>query len=315
MKEKFLSKSSFLKRTAFFILMLLSTTTFVNAQGTTFAQFTQKNNTNDFLFNNNFCISGNLTTVAGGVPVNFFYVGVTDLPFELQGAQDAIVTIEDGTQQPATVNGNRLVQPITLTTTIRITRTTPASFGGGSRTNLLTAIITTNLTPPDLAGEIGSNAVAFTASTPNQTIEYTSDFISFTGSENDRNLTLGFSSVTPVFAQGCGGFAQSFASAGVGTFAANPGPIFVPITAASVTVGGRVFGGKGGRGLAGARVTLTNSEGETFTTRTNSFGYYRFSDIEVGQAVVISVSAKRYTFVPKAVNVGENLDGLDFYPQ
>lgn len=314
MNIKALLKSPFLGKAAFFILMLLSTTTFINAQGTTFAQFTQKNGTNDFFFMNNFCVSGTLGTIEGGVPVNFFYLDVDNLPFELQGAQDAHVFIEDGTTQSATVNGNRLVQPITSVTTIRIIRDTPASVGSGSRTNLLTVVITTNLSAPDIAGELNSNAVAFTASTPNQTIQYTSDFISFNATEISRNLTLGFSSVTPLYTQGCGGFANSFTAAGTGTFAANPGPTFVPITSASVTISGRVLNLKGD-GLARATVTLTDSEGETVTTTTNSLGHYQFSDVEIGQAVVISVSAKRYTFAPKAVNVGGDLDGVDFYPQ
>lgn len=309
-----LLRSPFLWKATFFILVLLTTTTFTNAQGTTFAQFSQKNGTNDFIFNNNFCVSGTLTTIDGGVPVNFFYLNVSGLPFELQGQQDAHVFISDGTNQQASVNGDRLVQPISQTVTIQILRDTPASVGSGTRTNLLTAVITTNITPPDIAGEVGANSNAFTASTPNQTIVYTSDFISFNAAEISRNLALGFSSVTPVYSMGCGGFISSFTAAGTGTFAANPGPVFVPITAASVTVSGRVLGPKGTM-LAGAAVSLINSEGETFTTRTNSFGYYRFDGVEIGQSVIISVSAKRYTFAPKAVDVGDHLDGVDFYPQ
>jgi hypothetical protein len=207
-----------------------------------------------------------------------------------------------------------LTQPISSTTTIQILRDVPASVGSGTRTNLLTAVINTNVTPPDISGQLGANSTAFTASTSNQTIQYTSDFISFNAEEISRNLALAFSSVTPVYSLGCGGFVNSFSAAGAGTFAANPGPGFFPITAASVTISGRVFTSKGG-GLARATVTLTNSEGETFTTNTNKLGYYEFSDVEIGQAVVISVSAYRYTFAPKVVNVGENLDGMDFYPR
>jgi phosphoribosylformylglycinamidine (FGAM) synthase PurS component len=60
---------------------------------------------------------------------------------------------------------------------------------------------------------------------------------------------------------------------------------------------------------------MTNSEGETVTVMTNSSGYYRFTDVEVGQAVVISVTSKRYIYAPKVVNVGEDLVGLDFFPE
>lgn len=314
MNNKVLSRSSFWIKGAFFILVLFLGTTFVNAQGTTFAQFSQKNGTNDFGFTNNFCVSGSLTTLDAGVPVNFFYLNVANLPFELQGAQDARVFIEDGTTQPAFMNGDRLVQPITSTTTIRIIRDVSASVGAGSRNNLLTAVITTSVTPPDLAGELNANSVAFTASTPNQTIVYTSDFISFNATEVSRNLALAFSSVTPVFTQGCGSYANSFSAAGTGTFAAEPGPVFVPILAASATVGGRVYSSRS-RGLANTEVVLVNSQGETFTTRTNSFGFFTFYDVEIGQSVVLYVRAKRYVFEPKAVNVGADLDGINFYPQ
>ena len=314
MNYKTFLESPFSGKAAFFILLLFSMTTFLKAQGMTFAQFTQKNGTNDFNFTNNFCAGGNLGTVEGGVPVNFFYLNVANLPFELQIQQDAHVFIEDGTNQTATMVDSTLIQPINQTTTIRIIRDTAASTGGGSRTNLLTAVITTNITPPAISGEVNANSNAFTASTPNQTIVYTSDFISFNAAEISRNLALAFSSVTPVYTLGCGGFVNGFSAAGAGTFAANPGPTFVPITAASVTIGGRVFSSKGG-GLSRATVSLTDSEGETVTTHTNSLGYYQFSGVQIGQAVVISIAAKRHTFAPRAVNVGADLDGLDFHPQ
>ena len=314
MKNRIFLRSAFILKSAFVISMLLFATTFTNAQGNTFAQFTQKNGTNDFIFTNSFCSSGTLSTIEGGVPVNFFYLDVPNLPFELQGQQNARVFIEDGTSQPATLNGNRLVQPLNQTVTIRIIRDSAASSGGGSRTNLLTAVITTAVTPPDIAGELNSNAVALTASTPNQTIEYTSDFIDFSAPIVSRNLTLGFSSVTPVYTLGCGNFINSFTAAGTGTFAANPSPLAPAPTSASVEVSGRVMISKR-TGLANARVTMTSVTGETATVITNSSGYYRFEGIPAGQAIVLGVSAKRYTYASKAVNAGENLFGLDFYPE
>jgi hypothetical protein len=45
-------------------------------------------------------------------------------------------------------------------------------------------------------------------------------------------------------------------------------------------------------------VTLTNSAGETHTLLTGAFGYYRFTDIPVGESYVISVAAKRFIFAP-----------------
>ena len=84
-----------------------------------------------------------------------------------------------------------------------------------------------------------------------------------------------------------------------------------PSTAASVTVGGRVLDSTN-RGVSGAFVYLTNSNGETRTARTNSFGYYRFEDIEVGQSIVVTVVSKRYQFTPQVVFLTEGLTNLDF---
>ncbi len=52
-------------------------------------------------------------------------------------------------------------------------------------------------------------------------------------------------------------------------------------TAASVSISGRVMAGK--QGLSRATVYLTDQKGETRTARTNSFGYFRFEEVEVGE--------------------------------
>ena len=65
-------------------------------------------------------------------------------------------------------------------------------------------------------------------------------------------------------------------------------------TAASVWVSGRVTAN--GRGVRGARVTLTDAQGTTRIALTNPFGYYRFSDVSAGETHVFSVTAKRYQF-------------------
>ena len=82
-------------------------------------------------------------------------------------------------------------------------------------------------------------------------------------------------------------------------------------TAASVTVGGRVFSPTG-RGLARARVVITNSDGTTRTAITNSFGYYRFNQVEVGQTYIVSVRSKQYRFDPQVLTVTDELTNLNF---
>ena len=82
-------------------------------------------------------------------------------------------------------------------------------------------------------------------------------------------------------------------------------------TAAGANIGGRIASSTG-RGISGAVVTLTDLKGNTFTARTNAFGYYRLADIPTGATYVADVQHKRYRFTPEVVNLTDNLDGLNF---
>lgn len=82
-------------------------------------------------------------------------------------------------------------------------------------------------------------------------------------------------------------------------------------TAASVTVSGRVVSSNG-RGIANAVITMTDSAGEVHSARTNSFGYYKLEDIEVGESYIFSVKARRYHFASQVVQVIDELVNLDF---
>jgi hypothetical protein len=84
-------------------------------------------------------------------------------------------------------------------------------------------------------------------------------------------------------------------------------------TAATTTVGGRVLTARG-YGIRNARVTILFPSGETRTTLTGSFGYYRFSDVEVGSVYVFTVSSKRFVFSQTAqvIIVNETRDDIDF---
>lgn len=82
-------------------------------------------------------------------------------------------------------------------------------------------------------------------------------------------------------------------------------------TAASVSVSGRVLTNSR-RGLSNAVVYLTDSEGDTRTARTNSFGYYRFQDVQAGQSVTVTVASKRYQFAPQVLNINEEMSGVNF---
>lgn len=84
-------------------------------------------------------------------------------------------------------------------------------------------------------------------------------------------------------------------------------------TAAGVTIAGRVITANG-RSIRGARVTLTNADGTTRSVTTNSFGFYRFDDVPVGETYVIKVSSRRYEFNENArvLTLNEGVEELNF---
>lgn len=87
---------------------------------------------------------------------------------------------------------------------------------------------------------------------------------------------------------------------------------FAP-TAAVVPVAGRIQAADG-RGIRNVVVTLTNANGQSVSTRTGAFGYYRFEDVEVGQSITVSVRAKRFTFSQptRVISLEDAIEDLDF---
>ncbi len=91
------------------------------------------------------------------------------------------------------------------------------------------------------------------------------------------------------------------------------GLIIAP-TAAAVTVGGRVTTVTG-RGVAGARVSLTGANGATRTVQTNPFGYYRFANTAAGETYILAVRHKLYRFENNGTLVTavyEDMEDLNF---
>jgi uncharacterized delta-60 repeat protein len=87
---------------------------------------------------------------------------------------------------------------------------------------------------------------------------------------------------------------------------------FIP-TAATVSVSGRVSTANG-NGIRNVVVTLIAPNGENLTTRTSTFGYFRFDEISVGGTYVISVNSKRFTFNPpsQVLTVNEEVTDVNF---
>lgn len=90
----------------------------------------------------------------------------------------------------------------------------------------------------------------------------------------------------------------------------------IAVTAAGVSIKGQVLNGTGkkAQGIANAIVTMVDGFGNTRVTRTNSFGYYQFDDVEVGQTYVFYVSARRYQFGTQAVSINNEVNNYDFTP-
>lgn len=84
-------------------------------------------------------------------------------------------------------------------------------------------------------------------------------------------------------------------------------------SAAPVSVTGRITTANG-NGIRNVRVMLTEEDGTMHYAITGSFGYFVFENIESGQGVVVSVSAKRYTFAQPSrfISLEDNISDADW---
>lgn len=89
--------------------------------------------------------------------------------------------------------------------------------------------------------------------------------------------------------------------------------LFSP-SAAGVDISGRVISSDG-RAVRGALVTLTSADGTVRTSVSSAFGYYRFTDVVVGETYIIGATSKRYTFTPQTVLVSDEIVGLEMIGQ
>jgi hypothetical protein len=81
-------------------------------------------------------------------------------------------------------------------------------------------------------------------------------------------------------------------------------------SAAPVAVSGRVSAA--GRGIGGAKVTITGENGRARSAITSAFGYFSFENVEAGRTYLVEVGSKRYRFEPRIVTINNDLTGLDF---
>ena len=85
-------------------------------------------------------------------------------------------------------------------------------------------------------------------------------------------------------------------------------------SAAGVDISGRVTDAYG-RAISSARLTLNNATtGEVMVVYTNTFGFYSFKDVTVGDYFVLTAEHRRYVFANNVVtfNLQDSIVGLDF---
>lgn len=179
-----------------------------------------------------------LVTAPGGnigaaIPVVFNYLAVTGtLPPDLAGDQAATLSMTSSTLSPANtfasgLIGQQLVDGSgSLSNTITITRDAQAAEGTGTRTNLLTVTFTAQL-----LGAMGGATPQLSADTTlGFTVNYSSDFLTF--SNGSHNFSLTFSSWSPGLSLSTleDNYFANATAAGAGTFAAGATVIPEPST-------------------------------------------------------------------------------------
>ena len=91
---------------------------------------------------------------------------------------------------------------------------------------------------------------------------------------------------------------------------ATNGNVTILAQTANVSVSGRVLQANG-RGVANARVEMTDQSGNVRTVLTNPFGYYRFAEVAVGETYIISGKHKRYEFDAQTLAVNGSLSEVN----
>lgn len=84
----------------------------------------------------------------------------------------------------------------------------------------------------------------------------------------------------------------------------------ISVVAANVGVSGRVIDASG-MAIPRATVSLTGADGVARTAKTNSFGYYRFDEVQVGETYILDAARKGYTFSPRVITVQDEVADAD----
>src|SRR5450755_1723128 len=227
---------------------------------TTFATFFERVGGADFVFTNSSPTNATFSVVSS--PIFFSYLNIPGLPADLQGIQNAHITINRTTTIPATLASGTVSQPFPVTiNAITITRDTPAAEGFGTRTILLQ--VTNNGTIDGLNGSTSGSINAATST--GETVVFTSDFLNFSNTIA-RDPAIALTQVNPVLglsgpSGAAGTFLNSFTAVGSGNFSSDPVPnASTPTIAKSFSPNSIVAGG-----VSTLTFTLSNANGAAVT--------------------------------------------------
>lgn len=189
--------------------------------------------------------SATFDTANGGAPITFSYTNLPNVPTDLQGPQAAHIEFDTGTKVDGAMVNGQVSQPLTSPIQILIIRDTPAAEGNNNQHNLLTITITPNSSMSIVSGQNGSGSL--NASTPGQTITYSSDFFDFSKISGAAfGLTL--SGITPGLSFDTANgrsILNSFTAAALGSISADLTPVPEPGSLALMGVGCVVVAGAG----------------------------------------------------------------------
>jgi hypothetical protein len=83
-----------------------------------------------------------------------------------------------------------------------------------------------------------------------------------------------------------------------------------PVTSPTVSVAGRLLNSRG-KGVSGAFVLITDSQGRVLTATTSTFGYYKFNSVTSGGDYTFEVRHTRYKFDVQKTNIRSDLTALN----
>jgi hypothetical protein len=95
-----------------------------------------------------------------------------------------------------------------------------------------------------------------------------------------------------------------------GSVSAGVSHTVTPVTAASVSVGGRILT-PSGAGVYRAKVSLTGTDGIVRSAMTNQFGFYRIDNVPVGQGYILAATSKAYVFESQFVSITDQTSALN----